>query len=96
MQPSSRKTRSSSFSNILKLTKVENRALKLDQDIEDFDRLHVSKERIGPEKAKEYLSYNFEDNRQYSPSKVSDLSTEMRQSRFFISDSAISFSSGFL
>jgi hypothetical protein len=96
MQPSSRKTRSSSFSNILKLTKVENRALKLDQDIEDFDRLQVSKERIGPEKAKEYLSYNFEDNREHSPSKVSDLATEMRQNRFFISDSAICFSGGFL
>jgi len=94
---SSKKLRNHSFSNILKLTKVENRALRLDQDIEDFEHLHVTKERIGPEKAKEYLDLNYEDNRDHSPSKVSDLATEMRQSRFCISDSAICFSSdGFL
>ena len=92
-----KKTGNHSFSNILKLTKVENRALKLDQDIEDFQHLDVTKERIGPEKAKDYLELNYQDNRDHSPSKVSDLATEMRQGRFYISDSAICFSSdGFL
>ena len=92
-----KKTRTSSFSKILKLTKDENRALRLDQEIEDFHHLEVTKERIGPEKAEEYLDLNYQDNREHSPSKVSDLATEMRQGRFCISDSAICFSSdGFL